>query len=270
MKKSYYRDPATPNNDYLREDVYLQVNCTGLLTFREPVAWDSARQDYYLYFLRAGEMQLDAPEAGRLQAGDFIVYSPGTHYTQRTAKAPTEHAFVHFTGFGAKTLLADCRIPINTPCRTGGSPEIAAAFEALFACFGRRDALFDADSAAKLMSLLAVLGRTLPDISGEARQLRTSLDYIHAHFTEPLTVQALAAMEFLSESRYRVLFVRQMGCPPREYITALRMGLARELLYGTALSVAEAAAAAGYEDPHYFARLFRRRFGISPGSARRP
>ena len=50
----------------------------------------------------------------------------------------------------------------------------------------------------------------------------------------------------------------------------VRLEHARDLLANTDLSVAIVGDACGYPDPNYFARLFRRHEGVTPGGYRRP
>ena len=48
------------------------------------------------------------------------------------------------------------------------------------------------------------------------------------------------------------------------YLTALRMNRAKELLAEGKLNVAEAASMVGYDNTHYFAKIFRQHFGHAP------
>ncbi len=50
-----------------------------------------------------------------------------------------------------------------------------------------------------------------------------------------------------------------------QYLQRLRLDRACWHLANPYLRVHEVAAASGYEDENYFARLFRKRFGLAPG-----
>ena len=56
---------------------------------------------------------------------------------------------------------------------------------------------------------------------------------------------------------------------PIEYLTELRLKHARTLLMNTGRTVSEVAEAAGFEDPSYFARVYKKRFCLSPTQTRR-
>ena len=57
---------------------------------------------------------------------------------------------------------------------------------------------------------------------------------------------------------------QEYGVSPIDYMVSRRIGEAQNLLNTTSLSVAEIAEAVGYADKNYFARIFRKRAGISP------
>ncbi len=61
---------------------------------------------------------------------------------------------------------------------------------------------------------------------------------------------------------------KSSGRSPKEWILDVRLMEARKLLRTTDATVAEVAARAGFDDPSYFGRLFRRRFGMSPRTFR--
>jgi len=93
--------------------------------------------------------------------------------------------------------------------------------------------------------------------SESARRIEQSIAYMREHLDQPLQVAKLAALADVSPSYFFVLFKRQTGCSPMDYLTHLRMQLARQLLYATPAKVKEVAAALGYEDPFYFSRVFK-------------
>ena len=61
------------------------------------------------------------------------------------------------------------------------------------------------------------------------------------------------------------MFALSEGLPPAEFVLAERMRRAARLLAGAAgQPVKEIAGMCGFEDPNYFAKVFRRFFGTSP------
>lgn len=106
--------------------------------------------------------------------------------------------------------------------------------------------------------------KSLPGDAGSDRRIQESLDFLHEHFAEKITVPELAERVYLSTSRYSHLFRQMKGVSPGQYLQQFRIGKARELLISSNLSVGEIAARCGFDDLFYFSNLFRRLTGISP------
>jgi len=272
MWESYYREPSVIDNNFRNETVPLQLNCTGQQNFGEAYAASARRQDYYLFFLVEGKITVQSPVSGRTEmtAGDMIVFEQDRPFAYASHAGSTTHYFAHFTGSYAGELLKLCAIPLNTICTIRQVGRIITAFKQLYPPFIHRDVWFEPDCAARLTALLVEIGRTLagdPSSCREAR-LSRSLDYLRANFTHPVSIGELAALEFLSESRYRALFREIMQQSPQDYLICLRMNMACSLLRTTDLPIAQIARSAGYADQRYFARLFREKMGCTPGEFR--
>jgi AraC-like DNA-binding protein len=64
------------------------------------------------------------------------------------------------------------------------------------------------------------------------------------------------------------MFQKLAYMPPLEFLTELRLELARRKLATSGLPLGEIAAEIGYQSESAFSRAFRRRFGFPPGEAR--
>lgn len=83
-------------------------------------------------------------------------------------------------------------------------------------------------------------------------------------YTQNIPVKALAAMCHLSETHFRRLFVRLFGYSPVDYRLNKRILKAKDLLLSGEYTVAQTAAAVGFEDANYFSRVFRAHTGMAP------
>jgi transcriptional regulator GlxA family with amidase domain len=106
--------------------------------------------------------------------------------------------------------------------------------------------------------------RTIPARILEVRR------HIDTHFRDRLAIETLASMARLSVSRFCELYKAHLGVAPLHYAQELRLRRAAYLLGNPTLSVGEVAQQVGIDDPFYFSRLFRRRFGRSPRAYREP
>jgi AraC family transcriptional activator of mtrCDE len=84
----------------------------------------------------------------------------------------------------------------------------------------------------------------------------------------PWTLDELAAEAHVSRATLVRIFRREGDLPPLGFLSELRLGLARQRLSSTNETLAEVAAAVGYDSESAFARAFQKRYGISPGRLR--
>jgi AraC family transcriptional activator of mtrCDE len=84
------------------------------------------------------------------------------------------------------------------------------------------------------------------------------------------TVAILAEKVHLSRAAFARRFAQSVGTTPMEYLTRVRLQLAKTALTEQGTSVAEAAVIAGYATEAAFSRAFKRLHGRSPGASRSP
>lgn len=89
------------------------------------------------------------------------------------------------------------------------------------------------------------------------------LNYISKNYHTRLTTSALAEYFHLTEHYFCSLFKKETGLSPTNYINGYRMQKAAIMLRGTDISVTEIAMSVGFEDSNYFARCFKKHFGMS-------
>jgi AraC-like DNA-binding protein len=112
-------------------------------------------------------------------------------------------------------------------------------------------------------------GSLTPADADSDSRLQAAFDVLLRRIADPaLSVPDMALAANLSTDQLGRLFRREFGVSPMHYVIRLRLSRARDLLRQPDLSVKEVAAAAGFGDPLYFSRVYRRAFGESPGQAR--
>jgi AraC-like DNA-binding protein len=87
--------------------------------------------------------------------------------------------------------------------------------------------------------------------------------FIEAHFSEPLTLEQMAAPAALSISRFATAFRERFGSSPYRYLCGLRIKRAQSLLLAGVPSIA-VAAELGFFDQSHFGRHFKRICGVTP------
>ena len=90
------------------------------------------------------------------------------------------------------------------------------------------------------------------------------LRFVNTHFHEKITLGTLSRRFFLSEVTICSYFKQYLGLTFGEYICALRIAKAKELLITTKKSMDEIAVALGLGSANYFGLFFKKHVGMSP------
>lgn len=81
-------------------------------------------------------------------------------------------------------------------------------------------------------------------------------------------VSAMVDRSGLTERSFKRRFSSATGYTPVEYVQALRIEEAKQMLETEDMAIEDIAAAVGYGDPTFFRRLFKRRTGVTPAQYR--
>ena len=95
-------------------------------------------------------------------------------------------------------------------------------------------------------------------------RIQVVVDYLVAHPAEPFDSEFLARMADMSPSSLRRLFKEHTGKSPGAFVKDLRMTTAARRLLVTNQRISAIAYELGFDDPNYFARIFKSVFGVSP------
>ena len=98
--------------------------------------------------------------------------------------------------------------------------------------------------------------------------IQKAIDRMQNELAAELRLPALARQLNVSYSWFRRTFTRHTGSSPHQYLLELRLARARNLLSRTDITVKEAAQQSGFEDEHYFCRIFKERIGSTPSQWR--
>jgi AraC-like DNA-binding protein len=110
--------------------------------------------------------------------------------------------------------------------------------------------------------------------AGDIRKAAGSRDFdglktfLKGNLYRDISVDEMAAMMGMSRSHFTRNFGKAVGMSPRMYLEDLRLKTALDILFDKNATVKETAARCGIHDVNYFCRLFRKRYGISPGKYR--
>lgn len=97
-------------------------------------------------------------------------------------------------------------------------------------------------------------------------QLFTSAKaYIQQNYLDSeLTVEGVAQALYIDASYLRKVFKKEANLSVVDYITYIRMKEAKDILLTKPMKLSAVAEKVGYNDPNYFSKSFKKRFGLTP------
>lgn len=88
---------------------------------------------------------------------------------------------------------------------------------------------------------------------------------VEANFSNSeFNVEKLCRLVFMSHSQLHRKLEALTDCSPNQFIRMVRLNKARELLADPSYSISSVAMESGYNDPSYFARIFKQETGLTP------
>ncbi|KRF03651.1 hypothetical protein ASG89_02500 [Paenibacillus sp. Soil766] len=100
--------------------------------------------------------------------------------------------------------------------------------------------------------------------SKSRRVIRDVEGIIHKIYYQNLTIGQLASEVFMSPGHLQTLFKKETGHTINDYITHVRLKKAQELLKDASIKIYEVANQVGYQDTHYFTKIFKKVVGVNP------
>ncbi len=130
-----------------------------------------------------------------------------------------------------------------------------------------------AEDARRVRALFTVMESVAARLAPPGLARRSDLfariaRHVAGHLTDDLTAGALHRALYASESAIAQAVKRETGLPLRRYVQARRLEAARTMLLTTSMTVMQVAERCGINDFNYFARIFKRRYGMSPSALR--
>lgn len=103
----------------------------------------------------------------------------------------------------------------------------------------------------------------------DGERIKHMLQFIQANHAGELNVAAIAESASISESECLRCFRSTLGMTPIQYLIQYRVQRAAELLQTTQLKITDIGLQCGFQEMSYFAKVFRRICGCTPGEYRK-
>lgn len=100
------------------------------------------------------------------------------------------------------------------------------------------------------------------------QRMKAMLSYIWEHYTQPITIQDIAASANISKSECFRCFSELSKTTPIEYINQFRLLQAAQALTSTNKSISDICYMTGFNNTSYFTKKFREQYGMTPKAYR--
>jgi AraC-like DNA-binding protein len=209
------------------------------------------------YLLRAGYVVLLAP--GEVHTGEQVGHDGWSNRVVYPSANVVDSALAD--GWGTPSRSLRFQSPVVDDAALSG--QIVQRHRAL----EESESLLEQE--AHTIELLATAFGTYSEPwTNQARRhtagMAAARDYLHAHFTEAVTLTRLAEIAGLSCFYFLRLFRVAFGVTPHVYLALLRLERARALLR-TDSPIAQTAVTSGFSDQSHLTRFFKRVYGVTPG-----
>lgn len=259
--------------------------------------------DFEIMFIVSGHFRLRLPDGALdLTGGDLIVIPPFLRHSQEIPPGSTcTYYAVHLDFYNEKNYTDFSWWDIySRPCEehydTGieldelnerpiYEPEgfdwlvrtqvhdfdnLYKLFENMLLCFRKNTDISEIELKAYAMLLIAaVLREADSEKDGtkySERVVGRFIDYVSRHFSENIDLDRFSRQFGFTPNYFRRIFKESTGVAPHDYVIGKRLKEAKKLLSLGRYTVQTVSLMVGYDDIHYFTRLFKKREGITPAA----
>ncbi len=263
---------------YVDKENYITVNCCGyqkFITKNFTRRREKGRLDYQMIYITKGNgiYYLDN-QWTPIQEGNIVIYPPGIpqHYHYYFEHNP-EAYWIHFTGYGAEECLEKAGVSERQVVHVGISNQCVDLYKKIMHELQIKRAVYEQTANAYFLELLARISRRLHELPNQNNRtkdtnLQKIIETMHTQYNHKWSVKDFSNQCNLSTYRFIHNFKALTGMSPIEYLTAIRIDKAKELLLSSSLNISEISGIIGYDNPLYFSRVFKKITGFSPSSYR--
>ncbi|MBQ7901986.1 MAG: helix-turn-helix transcriptional regulator [Clostridia bacterium] len=199
----------------------------------------------------------------RLECGTLFIMFPSVFY-EIEASDDFEYIYISFMGSYASTLLAEFKITLDN----------SVYYEFTHARLWH-DAIQRITPANANILTESVLYYTLALIQSDHENCETNqkkqkllemiINYIDVHYREQdISLSKISGIFSYTEKYLSSFFRKNMNVKFTEYLNALRIQYAIELINQSEFNISEISAMCGYSDSLYFSKVFKRYMGSTP------
>lgn len=217
-------------------------------------------------------------QAYELHAGICCLLPPNSEYKITLQKEGLEYYTIAFS------IFMDHQAPIGangSELFSEAVKRVAAGCESFSAARIQADTLYEHQFAENEIEqlnnqtrFLALFTQILKSFHAKKEDynireaIQKTIAYVCEHYDQPLTISELAASAAINRWQYTKTFKEMTGQIPIEFLNAVRIDKAQQLLLTTNDNLQQIAHSVGYNNEYYFNRKFKQKVGVTPGQYR--
>lgn len=266
----------TPSSFAKNNLMYLQETGT-LQALSSHTSQRSSLASFLFFCVKKGAGTLSyAGTEYSLSAGDCVFLDCNKAYAHNTSEDLWCLQWVHFDGPRLSQIhdkfMTDNASPVFRPLSLISYENLLTELQELA---GLDSNIRDMRISEKLMALLAQIMSDCENrgnnslLPSKSRILSDIKNYLEEHFREKITLDDLSGLFYIDKYYLTRRFKQHYGITVNTYLQQLKITHAKHALRFTDDSIEKIASDCGIDDPNYFARLFKKIEGLSPGEFRR-
>ncbi|MGM9735043.1 MAG: helix-turn-helix domain-containing protein [Candidatus Cryptobacteroides sp.] len=229
--------------------------------------------EYQLLYISEGQGTLVTRHGGRheVKAGNMFLIFPGEWHSY--SPDPSTGWSEYWIGFNGANI--DHRVESGFFCverpiyNIGYNETVIELYREAIRTARRQETYFQQLLAGIVNHLLGLMFMTdrnnslQPDEQGK-KIVDSARAYMQESVETDLKMPDVAEHLGIGYATFRHLFKKFTGLSPARYFINLKIHRAKEMLRGTSASIKEISIILHFENPEYFATLFRKKTGLSP------
>ena len=207
-----------------------------------------------------------------VKAQELIFYAPGQKHDQRT-----ENACSYLTVIFDMDISEEEAKKLKNKVLKMGQKE--ADILMLFSKVGNRENEYLGDILTSLVQTFVVTILAHMNENTVNQPMNTKMQqkydnelldeialYIQENIYFDINVEDICVHFSLSRSSLQTLFAKNLNVSPKQYISDLKFAKAKYMIKESAYSISEIARICGFSSIHYFSRVFKEKYGVTPTS----
>jgi AraC family transcriptional regulator, arabinose operon regulatory protein len=270
----YNRIKDEIKNRFLHIDAVTLFNFTGRMYAHTHDCWELA------YVVSGkGICNLNGIDH-EISTGTLLIIKPGdSHYESGTIDESVEIFFLKIRNDAAFIQTFSLPFSGSAFIHAHGKPEVEQILKNILIESLEEKKGYEYYIEAELVKLFVIIGRTSPETDRDtacneslselihSKQLKTVSQikhYMDENLCKDISLNDISNRFYISPQHLIRLFKAVTGCAPKQYITLRKIEKAKEMLCNTSLKIDRISDSLGYNNIHYFYRMFKKATSQTP------